>query len=104
MPEMPAFQIVLDIVGNEGIEPDELEATAEAVLEAVERHAAFVALGPVVSVDFARRAIEIECHVTGATAEAVHAKMARITDVMLEAANSFEYEGSTARKLEPVPA
>jgi hypothetical protein len=104
MPEVPAFQIVLNIVGHEGIMPEELEATAEAVLEGVEQEAAFVALGPVVSVDFARRAIEIECHVAAETPEAVHTKMARITEVMLEAANSFEYDGSTARKLEPVPA
>ena len=104
MSEVPAFQVVLDIVGYEGIEPEELEATAEAVLEEVERQAAFVALGPVVSADFVRRAIEIECHVTGDTAETVYAQMARIVNVMLEAANSFEYEGSTAKKLEPVPA
>jgi hypothetical protein len=102
--DVTEFQIVLEIVGQEGVEPDELEATAEAVLEGVERHTAFVALGPVVSVDFSRRAIEIECHVAGENSDDVHSKMARIMEVMLDAANSFEYEGSTAKKLEPVPA
>jgi hypothetical protein len=104
MAEVPTFQVVLEIVGNEGIEAEELEATAEAVLDGVEREAAFIALGPVVSVDFSRRAIEVECHVAGETADDVHTKMARITDVMLDVGNSFEYEGSTAKKLERVPA
>ena len=104
MPDVTEFQVVLEIATTDEIERDALEAIAEAVLEDVERHAAFVALGPVVSVDFSRRGIAIECHVSGENADDIHAKMARVTDVMLEAANSFEYDGSTAKKLEPVPA
>jgi hypothetical protein len=101
---MQEFQVVLDIVATDAMATDDLEAIADAVLDEVETKAAFVAMGPVVSVDFSRQAIEIECHVSGETPEQVYTKMSRITGVMLEAANSFSYEGSSARKLEPVLA
>ncbi len=101
MNEMPAYQVILNIVANDPTDSGELDATAEAVLEGVLRDTAFVALGPVVSVDHAQGVIELECTISSESSEDVHEKMARITHAMLEAANSFEYQGSTAKKLEP---
>lgn len=87
MPDVPAFQIVLGIVGHEGIESEELEAAAEAVLEGVEREAAFIALGPVVSVDFGRpgRSRSSATSLPRPPRQS-HAKMVRITEVMLKTA------------------
>ena len=104
MTEVPSFQIVLEIAASDEVEPDVLEAATQAVFEAVQRNAAFVALGPVVSCDFSRGEIEIGCHISAETPEDLHAKVARISQVMLDAANSFEYEGSTTKKLEPALA
>jgi hypothetical protein len=101
MTKMPAFQVLLYVQTEEDVAPDELEATAEAVLRGVQKNAVFVALGPVVSVDFEESRIELDCTVCGETSDDVHAKMARISDVMLESANGFEYQGSSSAKLEP---
>ncbi len=104
MSEVTRYEVILEIVADVPMDSDELDATAEALFEGVLRDAAFVALGPVVSVDHARGLIEVECTVTGGSSEDVHEKMARITHVMLESANSFEYQSSTAKKLEPAVA
>lgn len=104
MTAKPAFQVVLSVVAETAAEPAELEAIAEVVLEAVQKEAAFVALGPVVSVNFEDSSIEIDCTVCGDSAEDVHTQVARTLDVMLEAANEFEYQGSTTHRLEPAVA
>lgn len=100
MSEVPAFQVVLSVRAEEEVAADQLEATAEAVLRGVQRDAAFIALGPVVSIDFGTSTIELDCTVCGERSEDVHAKIVRIMDVMLESANGFEYEGSSTKKLE----
>jgi hypothetical protein len=100
MDEMPAFQTVLTIVTDDETAPGELEAAAEVVLRAVQRGAAFVALGAVASVDFARGAIEVECTLCGETPDEIHGKSVRVLDIMLEAANTFEYESSSTHRLE----
>jgi hypothetical protein len=100
MTEMPAFQVVLTIVAEEEPAPGELEAAAEVVLAALQRKAASIAMGPVVSVNFERSSVEAECTVSGEGADEVHGKIARIFDVMLAAANSFEYYSSKTERLE----
>jgi len=82
----------------------ELEATAEAVLEAVRSEAAFVAFGAVVSLDLERASIELFCSVCGENPDEIHNKVARIVDVMLAAANRFEYESSATQRGDLVPA
>jgi hypothetical protein len=101
MAEVPCFQVVLSITAEAEAPADALEAAAEVVLRAVERDAAFVALGPIVSVDFNDAEIEVECTVGGESPDDIHGKCARITQVMLEAANAFEYTGSSTQRLEP---
>ena len=100
---MAEFQIILRIYAQEEPLPGEVEATAEVVRDAVVRDAASFALGPVVTADFSEPTeLELECTVEG-TPEDVHEKTARIVRVMLEAANGFEYQGSTTERL-PEPA
>jgi hypothetical protein len=105
MTEMDAYDVVLSVVAEaDQVVPGELEATAEVILSAVQREAAFVALGPVVSVNFEESSIEVGCTICGDDAEELHGKVARVFRVMLEAANGFEYQGSTTHRLEPVLA
>jgi hypothetical protein len=106
MTEMPAYEVNLSITPQPGetVEDVELEATAEAVLEAVRKEAAFVALGAVVSLDLTTSSIELFCNVTGDNPDEIHNKVARIFDVMLDAANRFEYQSSATQRGELVPA
>jgi hypothetical protein len=104
MSEVPTFQVVLAINAEGEVAPGELEATAEVVLAALQRHVPFIALGPVLSVDFEDEKIEAECSIMGEDPDDLHAKVARVVDVMLAAANAFEYQGSTTQRLEPALA
>lgn len=106
MMEMPCFEVELSIAPNAeaSIEDGELEATADVVLEAVRSKAAFLALGAVVSLDLSTNAIEVFCNVAAETPDDLHAKVAKIFDVMLESANDFEYQSSSTQRLELVPA
>jgi len=102
MTNMPAFQVVLAVSTTRPTDHPELAATAEVMLEAVQRSLPFIALGPVVSVDFDDASIEVECTVCAEAAE-MHERAALITRVMLDAANAFEYQSGTTRRLDPVP-
>jgi hypothetical protein len=106
MSEMPTYDANLSITASAGenVAEDELEATAEAVLEAVRREAAFVALGAVVSLDLTTGSIELFCNVMGDNPDELHNKLARIFDVMLNAANRFEYQSSATQRGALVPA
>lgn len=97
--EMPSFEVVQEIGTDEPIGAEELEAAAAAVLAGVSRDAAFMALGPVVSVDFTRGTIDLVCTVCGSTLEDVQTKIGRIGQVMLDSANAFEYEGSQTTRI-----
>lgn len=102
---MAEFQVILRIYAQDEPLPGEVEATAEVVREAVVRDAAAFAAGPVVAATFTETPeLELECTVEG-TPEDVHEKTAHILLIMLEAANGFEYRGSTTERLpEPVLA
>lgn len=106
MTDVPAYEVMLSIapLPGETVEDGELEATAEEVLEAVRTEAAFVALGAVVSIDLSTASIEVFCNVTGDNPDELHNKVARVMDVMLNAANRFEYRSSATQRGELVPA
>ena len=86
------------------LEEGELEATADAVLEAVRQKAAFIAVGAVISLELTSDTIELYCNVAADGPDQLHVQVARISDVMLEAANEFEYASGTTTRLELVPA
>jgi|SRR5579862_935776 len=96
---LPTYQVLSSIWANHELADGELEATMEAVLDALHRHATFVALGPVVTANEGERVIEVECSVMAERPEDIHEKVGRITQIMLDAANAFEYRGSTTVKL-----
>jgi hypothetical protein len=103
MSDMAEFQLILRTYAQEDPLPGEVEATAEAVREAIVHDAPSFVSGPVVSAVFSEPAeLELECTVEG-TPEDVHEKTRHILQVMLEAANGFEYQGSTTERL-PEPA
>ena len=106
MAEIPTYEVNLSITpaAGENIDGDELEATAEAVLEAVRSEAAFVALGAVVSLDLATSSIHLFCNVCADNPDDLHNRVARISDVMLNAANRFEYRSSATLRGELVTA
>ena len=105
MNEMPTYQVIIEIVSIEPLEDGELEAVATAVVEALHREQPFIALGPVATLDFENESIEILSTVPAANQDEVHMGMSKITDAMLRAANSFEYTGTSVRRvLEPAVA
>lgn len=100
------YEVGVTIHGAAHYEPEhgELEATAEAVREAVVEHLPLVAEGPVAIVDLDACDIEIDCTISAHTPEELHEKVARVSAVMLETANSFEYSSSSTHRLEPALA
>ena len=94
-----SFSVILRLSAQDEAAPGVLEATAEAILEALHRDAPFVAIGPVMSVDLVKRIVEAECTVY-AVPEDLHVQINRIMQVMLDAAESFEYQGSSTERIE----
>ena len=109
---MPAYEVTLEIQSTLPISDEALEATTDAVMAAFHREAAFAALGPVATLHFDENVIEVLCTVTGESPEDLHSKIGCLYDVMLGAANTFEYRGGATHKVEdtapttrePVPA
>ena len=104
MGEMVNTQVVMDFARNTPADQETLEHLAEAALEALHRDARFVAFGPVVSVNFERSAVEVECTVcteTGIEAE-LDQKVQRLGEIVLAAFAAADYQTSTERI--PVPA
>jgi hypothetical protein len=106
MTETPLFEVQLSISAESPskLVEGELEGAADAVLEAVRAKAAFTALGAVVSLELGQGGISLFCNIAAAGPDELHSKVARILDVMLEAANGFEYQASATQRLDLVPA
>jgi hypothetical protein len=98
---MRESEVVVQLMAANPEIPDEsLEEHMFAVLEAVEQHAADIALGPVVAVDFDAHAIELAfcvCHRTQADAQQ------KIADVMavVEQHTPVKFGSSNATVNEP---
>ena len=102
--KVPTYEVVFKVNSIGSVTEDGLEATTNAVMEALHRDAAFIALGPVASLDFANGGIEVLCTVASDSPDALHSTMSRLSGIILDAANAFEYQGTTTHKLELVPA
>ncbi len=77
----------------------EMMDRADEILEAVQRDAIAIALGPVVSVDFTEPKIEVTFSVLASSPEDLHTVVVRVGKIMSDSANSFDYEGSSTRRL-----
>ncbi len=77
----------------------EMMDRADEILEAVQRDATAIALGPVVSVDFTESEIEVTFSVLASSPEDLHTVVVRVEKIMSDNANSFDYEGSSTRRL-----
>jgi hypothetical protein len=106
MEEVTTYEVNLSITPSLGetVRDAELEATADAVLEAVRREVAFLALGAVITLDLVTNSIDLFCNVAAENPDELHSKVARIFDVMLNSANRFEYRSSATQRGELVPA
>jgi hypothetical protein len=101
------YQVRVELVRGGPLPSERLEDLAEVVLDALNRKARLVALGPVVSVNFAKNSLEVEFTVGGETVEDVNEKIERVTAVVHETlskhdtADGFEYQGSRTERLVP---
>jgi hypothetical protein len=103
----PVYDVNLSITPSADsgeVDDAELEATAEEVIEAVRAQAAFVALGAVVSLNLIAPGIDLFCEVMAENPDELHNKVARVFDVMLQAANGFQYSASATQRAEFVSA
>ena len=96
---MVSTQAVIGFTRNTPLEPQTLDCLADACLEALQREARFLALGPVVSVDYERSAVEVECTVCTETADEaeIDSKVKRVGEIMRDALVAAEYETSVER-------
>lgn len=99
---MMQTQAVIEFARREPLDADTLNNLADVVLEALNRDARFVAFGPVVSVNYARSALEVECTICTSTTEEVDAVIDRLHEIIGGAIASTEYATSAERV--PVPA
>jgi hypothetical protein len=96
---MVSTQVVIEFVRNTPLEPETLDRLADACLTALQGEACFLALGPVVSVDYERSAVEVECTICTETADDVEidAKVKRVGEIMRDALVAAEYETTVER-------
>jgi hypothetical protein len=74
--------VVLDLHVAGPISEDALDASSDAVLEAVERHAAEIALGPALVVSPHERAIKLRFDLLAATYAELHERVAAVLAVI----------------------
>ncbi len=102
--KMISAQVLMEFVRNEPAESETLENVAEGCLAALNRDAKFLAYGPVVSVNFARSAVELECTVCVVSEDEIESKMDRIAEIARAGIAAAEYETSTSASQIAVPA
>jgi hypothetical protein len=102
------YQVIVEMVRAEPLPDEQLEDLAEACLDALNRRTRLVALGPVVSVDFAKSSLEIEFTVGGDTVEDVNEKIEHVARVVSEtlskndSEDAFAYAGSRTERVAAV--
>lgn len=94
---MECQQVILGFAKNEGVAPGVLEDIAEAVANALDRDARFVAFGPIVSCDFERNAIDVEFTVAAETTEQADERVKRVRELIQSAIVACEYSTSSER-------
>ena len=88
-------QLIIEFVRREPTTAEHLDDLADAALSALNAHARFVAFGPVVSVDYERSAVEVECTVCSKTEGDAESKIERITSTVRDALAASDYATST---------
>src|SRR5688572_31002872 len=94
----------LDVDSGQQISRNRLEDLAVDVVEAVEAHAATVALGPVVACDFSSGEIELEFTVEAMRPSEVHQRISVILSVIERYTPMAIERVSETEPAEPVPA
>lgn len=95
-------QVIMEFARRSPLDSDELDNLADACLEALNRHGRFLAFGPVVSVEYPRSAIEVECIVCTETQDEIDGVIERILGIVRGALAAADYATSAERV--PVPA
>lgn len=99
---MVETQVRIEFARRSPLGGDELDHLADACLGALNREARFLAFGPVISADYSRSAIELECTLSTTTEAEVEDVIERINSIMRNALAASEY-ATTAHRA-PVPA
>lgn len=103
-----SYQVILELTSARPVPEERLEDLAEACLTALNHSARLLALGPVVSADFARNVIEVEFTAGGATFDDVNKKAESVSRIMREVLerhdgeDGFAYPKSQTQRLAAV--
>ena len=96
---MVSTQVIIEFVRRSPLESHALDELADACIEALNRDARFVAFGPVVSVDYSRNALEVECTVCAEEEDQVDGIIDRIGEIVHGALAATDYATSAERIL-----
>lgn len=102
MKPMMETQVIIGFERRTPLAVEALDDLADAVLTALNERARFIAFGPVVSVNYPRSAVEVECTVCTDSEAEVDGAIERIRAVVHEALAAEEY--STSEERTAVPA
>lgn len=100
---MLTAQVVIEFERRTPADEATMDLLADATLDALNAEARFLAFGPVVSVDYERSAVEVQCTVcsdatNAAAADAdVEGKIERISNVIRNGLATAEYQSSAER-------
>jgi len=101
MKPMMETQVIIEFERRTPVSEEVLDALADATLTALHRDARFVAFGPVVSVNYRRSAVEVECTVCTESENDVDGVIERIGAIVREALAAAEYSTSAERVAVP---
>lgn len=79
---------MLDVRLGGPLSEAEVDAHSESVLEAIERHAADIALGPVLTLDFDQPAVNVRFIVEAASYAELHERVSQVVAVVEREANA----------------
>ena len=99
---MMQTQVIIEFARRSPGAEEALDNLADVCLDALNRHARFLAFGPVVSVDYSRSALEVECTVGTDDEHEVDGVIERIGEIVHGALAAAEYATSSERI--PIPA
>ncbi len=99
---MVETQVRIEFARRSPLGGDELDQLADACLDALNQDARFLAFGPVISADYSRSAVELECTLSTEAEAEVDGAIERINSIMRNALAASEY-ATTAHRT-PVPA
>lgn len=90
-------QVIIEFARRSPLDEEALDGLADACLDALNQHGRFLAFGPVVSVDYGRSALEVECTVSTNDQDEVDGVIERIGEIVRGALAATEYATSSER-------